>query len=157
MPGIAGCMRDTRPKPEKQRFPVSEPTSLAAQPLSPMEPSASPPSYCSATDLPMRDRASSSATSPPYSPTTPMSSPPLSPSGDPSKPKIRRRPVPPPPRPSLRKVRTKHEFTGEDASEVSVNIGEILDVLKEDDEGWLEVRRADGMIGAVPGDYVDAI
>jgi hypothetical protein len=54
---------------------------------------------------------------------------------------VNRRPVPlppaPPAYPALRQVKAKFDFEAEDAGELSFKMGDLLDVIKEDEgDGW---------------------
>lgn len=72
---------------------------------------------------------------------------------------IKRRPVPrrpPPVQPVLRKVKAIETFEAEDEHELGFVVGDILDVLKEMDDGWWEARLK-GKIGAIPPDYVEVV
>lgn len=72
---------------------------------------------------------------------------------------IKRRPVPrrpPPVQPVLRKVKAVETFEAEDEHELGFVVGDLLDVLKEMDDGWWEARLR-GKIGAIPPDYVEVV
>ena len=72
---------------------------------------------------------------------------------------VKRRPVPrrpPPVQPVLRKVKAVETFEAEDEHELGFVVGDILDVLKEMDDGWWEARLR-GKIGAIPPDYVEVV
>lgn len=84
------------------------------------------------------------------------SQPPASP---PAPAPVKRRPVPrrpPPVQPVLRKVKAVENFEAEDDHELGFVVGDVLDVLKEMDDGWWEARLR-GKIGAIPPDYVEVI
>lgn len=88
-----------------------------------------------------------SSISQPPAPTTPAAAP------------IKRRPVPrrpPPVQPVLRKVKAVCDFEAEDDHELSFVVGDLLDVLKEMDDGWWEARLK-GKIGAIPPDFVEVV
>jgi len=65
----------------------------------------------------------------------------------------RRRPPPPRPTTSLRKAKMVYDFKTDEEGELSVGLGELVDVLNEMDDGWISVRRENGAVGVVPGDY----
>jgi hypothetical protein len=72
---------------------------------------------------------------------------------------VKRRPVPrrpPPVQPVLRKVKAICNFEPEDHHELGFVVGDMLDVLKEMDDGWWEARLG-GKIGAIPPDYVEVV
>lgn len=72
---------------------------------------------------------------------------------------IKRRPVPrrpPPVQPVLRKVKAVCDFEAEDDHELGFVTGDLLDVLKEMDDGWWEAR-LNGKIGAIPPDFVEVV
>jgi hypothetical protein len=72
---------------------------------------------------------------------------------------VKRRPVPrrpPPVQKVLRKVKAVCDFEPEDYNELGFVVGDLLDVLKEMDDGWWEARLG-GKIGAIPPDYVEVI
>lgn len=72
---------------------------------------------------------------------------------------VKRRPVPrrpPPVQPVLRKVRAVENFEAEDEHELGFVVGDLLDVLKEMDDGWWEARLR-GKIGAIPPDFVEVV
>lgn len=84
-------------------------------------------------------------------------SPPAAPTSGPAP--VKRRPVPrrpPPVQPVLRKVKAVETFEAEDDHELGFVVGDILDVLKEMDDGWWEARLR-GKIGAIPPDYVEVV
>jgi hypothetical protein len=56
----------------------------------------------------------------------------------------------------LRKVKAVCDFEPEDYNELGFVVGDLLDVLKEMDDGWWEARLG-GKIGASPPDYVEVI
>ena len=72
---------------------------------------------------------------------------------------VKRRPVPrrpPPVQPVLRKVKAVETFEAEDEHELGFVVGDVLDILKELDDGWWEARLG-GKIGAIPPDYVEVV
>ena len=84
---------------------------------------------------------------------------PHAPTSAPAPTAIKRRPVPrrpPPVQPILRKVKAVETFEAEDEHELGFVVGDMLDVLKEMDDGWWEARLR-GKIGAIPPDYVEVV
>lgn len=72
---------------------------------------------------------------------------------------VKRRPVPrrpPPVQPVLRKVKAVENFEPEDDHELGFVVGDLLDILKEMDDGWWEARLR-GKIGAIPPDFVEVV
>ncbi|KAL2066053.1 hypothetical protein VTL71DRAFT_2124 [Oculimacula yallundae] len=81
------------------------------------------------------------------------SSPPLQ-----TVPIARRRPAPKPPAPpvypSVRQVKAVHDFVGEEEGELSFVVGDLLDIIKEEEgDGWCEAR-LDGKRGIIPASFV---
>ena len=66
---------------------------------------------------------------------------------------------PPPPRrrapspASLPRARVIHNFSSQDAGELDVQAGQIVEVLKDLGDGWLKARLPDGKLGIVPQSY----
>lgn len=70
---------------------------------------------------------------------------------------IKRRPVPRRPvQPVLRRVKAIENFEAEDDHELGFVVGDVMDVLKEMDDGWWEARLR-GKVGAIPPDYVEVV
>ena len=71
---------------------------------------------------------------------------------------IKRRPVfyrPLPAESILRQVKTVCHFISEENNVLAFTGGDVLDVLKESDDGW--EARLSGKVGIVPPDYVETI
>lgn len=69
---------------------------------------------------------------------------------------IPRRTAPRRPQRVLRKVRAVEDFQAEDENELSFVKGDLLDILKEMDDGWSEARLK-GKTGVIPSDYVEVV
>lgn len=66
----------------------------------------------------------------------------------------RRRPVPAPPLP---KVRVLYDFAGEDAGELNVKSDQVLFVVKDHRDGWLDAQLPGGASGLIPKTFTVAV
>lgn len=69
---------------------------------------------------------------------------------------IRRRPAPALPG-AISRVWVIHDFSAEDAGELHVKSGQILDVLEDLGDGWIQARFPSGQVGIVPKTYTMAM
>ncbi|GAA6066153.1 unconventional myosin-If [Tachysurus ichikawai] len=76
---------------------------------------------------------------------------------------INQRPPPAPssrpkasPRPQGPRCRAVYQYVGQDVDELTFDVGDVIDLLKEDPSGWWTGRMR-GKEGLFPGNYVEKI
>ena len=52
-----------------------------------------------------------------------------------------------PPEKQLERAKVTFDYTAEQADELSIKFGDVVEVLKKDQEGWWEVREGEGRAG----------
>jgi hypothetical protein len=77
--------------------------------------------------------------------------PPLKPAPPPTK-----KPPPPPPRVRRSSSSATYDFTASEDWQVDLTEGEVCEVVNSEDDGWTKVRKAGGVEGFVPTDYLAA-
>jgi hypothetical protein len=60
----------------------------------------------------------------------------------------------PAPKKALKTVIAEHKFDGQNVTDLSFERNDVLEILREPEEGWWVARNALGMIGFVPSNYV---
>ena len=50
-----------------------------------------------------------------------------------------------------------YDYVAETEEELSISIGETLDIVKQQDDGWWYARNAHGRLGLVPSNYLRRI
>ena len=64
-------------------------------------------------------------------------------------------PGPPHPRPKrFKKIQAIYNYEPQQGDKLTLYEGEVADVLKEDEDGWTMVKKADGGEGFVPTSYL---
>lgn len=58
---------------------------------------------------------------------------------------------------SVKKVRAIFPFHAEQEDELSIEQGDSLEILNEDDDGWWIARNSKGTIGMIPSNYVELL